>query len=213
MPSSASKLQSSRLRAVIERIVVFCLLLIFCQTWLLDGLLRPYCVAGASMACTLLGEHRRVVCDDCGYTFDCDSSFRPVSPRAVCPNCGFAENDLESLPDASGDRVLIDRSALLFRTPRRWEVIAFRPPRQREKLAVKRVVGLPGETVEIRHGDVYINGRIERKPLALQRAMAIPVDDANFVPQKHPLPPRWQGDREMGAAKLAPSRSVGNRQK
>jgi signal peptidase I len=145
------------------------------------------------MACTLLGEHRRVVCGECGYSFDCDSSFRPVSPRAVCPLCGFAENDIELLPDASGDRVLIDRSAYLFRSPRRWEVIAFRPPNG-ETLAVKRVVGLPGETVEIRRGDVYIDGRIARKPLALQRAMAIPVDDDAFKIHEHSLP-RWQSEK------------------
>jgi signal peptidase I len=180
------------LRAVIERIVVFGLFLLICQTWALDGLLRSYTIAGASMACTLLGEHRHVVCGDCGIAFYCDSSFRPVSPRAVCPNCGDADNDLESLPDLSGDRVLIDRSAFFFRAPRRWEVIAFHPPRQLDQLAVKRVVGLPGETVEIRHGDVYIDGRIARKPLALQLALAIPVDDANFVSQI--LPSRWQGD-------------------
>jgi signal peptidase I len=183
--------QSSMLRTALERLVLFVLFLLICQTWALDGLIRPYTIAGASMACTLLGEHRQVVCHDCGLPFACDSSFQPVSPRAVCPICGYAGNDLESLPELYGDRVLIDRSAYFFRMPRRWEVIAFHPPRQFAQLAVKRVVGLPGEIVEIRHGDVYIDGEIARKPLALQLALAIPVDDANFASAT--LPPRWKG--------------------
>ncbi|MCC6125543.1 MAG: signal peptidase I [Pirellulales bacterium] len=153
------------------------------------------------MAPTLLGEHRQVVCGDCGIEFSCDSSYRPVAPRAVCPNCGFAGNDLESPSDLSGDRVLVDRSAYRFRAPRRWEAVAFRHPRQFAELAVKRVVGLPGETVEIRRGDVYIDGRIARKPLALQFALAIPVDDANFASEK--LPPRWQGENEASRWKIA----------
>jgi len=64
--------------------------------------------------------------------------------------------------------------------------MAFHPPRQLHELAVKRVVGLPGEIVQIRHGDVYIDGQIARKPLAVQRALAIPVDDAYYWPENLP---------------------------
>ena len=60
-------------------------------------------------------------------------------------------------------------------------------------MLVKRVVGLPGEIVAIRRGDVYIDGRIRRKTLAQQRAVRILVHDADFRPTIEPaLPPRWQ---------------------
>ena len=53
---------------------------------------------------------------------------------------------------------------------------------------MKRVVGLPGETIEIRGGDVYVNGAIARKSLAQQREMAVLVHDTAWVGGQHDLP-------------------------
>ena len=92
-----------RLRTAIQWCVYFLLAAGLVQTWLLDGLVVPYRVSGGSMAGTLLGVHRQVVCADCGYAFPCDTDVRPMAPRAVCPNCGCAANDLESSsPDLAG---------------------------------------------------------------------------------------------------------------
>jgi signal peptidase I len=166
------------------------------QTWLIDGLVIPYQVAGSSMAETLLGVHRDVVCGDCGCPFSCGTDRWPAALRAVCPNCGYAANDLESLPDIGGDYVLIDRTAFSIRPPRRWEVVAFRRSSQADQIVVKRVVGLPGESIEIRHGDVYADGRLLRKNLAQQRALAVLVHDADFQPRRGPpRPRRWRAER------------------
>ena len=62
-----------------------------------------------------------------------------------------------------GDRVLVDRSALLVALARRWEVVVFHSPEEPAAMCVKRVVGLPGESVQIPRGDVFINGAIARK--------------------------------------------------
>ena len=101
---------------------------------------------------------------------------------AACPNCGYADNPLVGRLRLAGDRVLIVRSAFALRRPRRWEVIAFRRPEAGYPLCVKRVVGLPGESIEIRNGDVFADGRIQRKTLSQQRAMAVLVYDANYPP-------------------------------
>ncbi len=45
----------------------------------------------------------------------------------------------------------------LFRSPRRGEVIIFEFPRDMERDFVKRVIGLPGDTVEIKRGQVIVN--------------------------------------------------------
>ena len=135
------------------------------NAWLLQGLFSPCRVTSGSMAETLLGVHRDVVCGSCGFRFACDAATRLTTPRAACPNCGYLENDLESLPALDGDRVLIDKAVFRVRPPRRWEVVAFADPRNAAQTAVKRVVGLPGETVQIRHGDVYIDGETQRKTL------------------------------------------------
>ena len=53
------------------------------------------------------------------------------------------------------------------RTIHRGEIMAFWSPESPDLRLVKRVIGLPGETVEVRHRDVYINGRKLTEPYAV----------------------------------------------
>jgi signal peptidase I len=53
------------------------------------------------------------------------------------------------------------------RTIHRGEIMAFWSPENPDLRLVKRVIGLPGETVEVRHRDVYINGRKLTEPYAV----------------------------------------------
>ena len=53
------------------------------------------------------------------------------------------------------------------RTINRGDIIAFWSPENPEMRLVKRVIGLPGETIEIRNRDVYINGRKLEEPYAV----------------------------------------------
>lgn len=170
------------------------MLLLLVQTWLVDGLVPVFRVWSGSMAPRLCGPHRRVRCLECGRNFNCEVATGDVSPTASCPHCGYPENRLADLPDLPGDRLWIDKAVFLCRSPRRWETIAFRHPQQGGRICVKRVVGLPAESVEIRHGDLYIDGRIVRKTLAQQRMLAVPVYEAQTTGEHDsPVPPRWAG--------------------
>ena len=64
---------------------------------------------------------------------------------------------------STGDRLLVDKNVFNLRNPRRWEMAVFRcpdpDPKEFGKPYVKRVVGLPGETITLIDGDVYANGR------------------------------------------------------
>ena len=92
--------------------------------------------------------------------------------------------------------MLIDRTAFSLRQPQRWEVVALRHPQRANEILVKRVVGLPGESIEIRNGDVYADGQIQRKNLAQQHALAILVHDADCRPTLEPTAgPRWRAER------------------
>jgi signal peptidase I len=51
-----------------------------------------------------------------------------------------------------------NRLAYLNSSPKRFQVVVFRFPDDESRLFVKRVIGLPGETVEIIDGQVFING-------------------------------------------------------
>lgn len=55
------------------------------------------------------------------------------------------------------DRMVGNRLAYLNSDPKRGDIIIFKAPDKPEELYVKRVIGLPGETVKITDGKIYIN--------------------------------------------------------
>jgi len=182
-------------RSIIERLVLVLVAVAILQTWYLEGLVVPMKVTSNSMAPTLLGPHQEAVCTDCTYRFAYGTEGK-LHHQIICPNCGFAEKRLMNLPDTDGEWLLVSRSVFALRRPQRWEVAAFRHPERASQIALKRIVGLPGETVEIRDGEIYADGVIQQKPFAQQQAMAVLVYDANYVPKRDSLPPRWLGDEE-----------------
>ena len=129
------------------------------HTWLVMGLVVPVTVAGSSMAPTLEGPRRMFRCDACQFDFPVGLDQLIDDDRAVCPRCGQSTAIWRGDADVRGDRLLVDRTAFVFRQPQRWEVVVFRSPTDANQLFVKRIVGLPGETVSIRDGNVWINGK------------------------------------------------------
>ena len=197
---------SVRARKAVQRCVGLLIALFIARTWIVDGLPVPCRVTGGSMATTLLGQHYAILCADCGYSFACEAG--PLDGyRAICPSCGWPNSVENDSLELSGDHVLIDKSAYLFRRPQRWEVVAFRRPTQGGAAAVKRVVGLPGELIQLRDGDVFVDGQIQRKSLAQQRAMRVLIHDANFSPQAKSKPlPRWHNETKKGGWQSADGR-------
>lgn len=59
-----------------------------------------------------------------------------------------------------GDTVLVDQIAYKVGRPHRFDVVLFQSRDDEEKFFMKRVIGLPGETVQIQNGSVYINDRL-----------------------------------------------------
>jgi signal peptidase I len=57
-----------------------------------------------------------------------------------------------------GDHILTDKTAYKSRSPGRFDVVVFEFPEDPQKTFVDRVIGLPGETIEIRDKKVFING-------------------------------------------------------
>lgn len=60
----------------------------------------------------------------------------------------------------NGEYLIINEFSYHFRDPARGEVVVFRYPRQPSQFFIKRIVGLPGDMIEIREGDVFVNGAL-----------------------------------------------------
>ncbi len=72
-----------------------------------------------------------------------------------------------------GDHLIIDKITYRFEKPRRDDIVVFNPPRAsgyagKGEAFIKRVIGLPGETVAVHGGKVWINGKALVEPYELQ---------------------------------------------
>jgi signal peptidase I len=65
----------------------------------------------------------------------------------------------------SGQRVLINKVAYAFDEPERGDVIVFHPPDNQQTDYIKRIIALPGESVKIKEGIVYIHQNGDVYPL------------------------------------------------
>ena len=83
----------------------------------------------------------------------------------------------ESMEDTIqvGDRVIGNRLAYKFDQPQRGDIVIFRYPDDETQLFVKRIIGMPGDTVNIVEGRVYING--DTTPLTDLYIKGSPVGD------------------------------------
>ncbi|MEO1991729.1 MAG: signal peptidase I [Pirellulales bacterium] len=244
-------------RETIESIVVaFAMALLF-RAFEAEAFVIPT----GSMAPTLMGRHKDLVCDACGMDYrvgcsaeeddqsqglrmelsrleqevtrlrsivdssqsspreqddaqrrlaDLEREGGPIAQRrsrldsklvagGICPNCGlpveFLEEQGEGLaynpryPSFNGDRILVNKVAYDFSEPDRWDVVVFRYPEDAKVNYIKRLIGLPGETVSIAAGDIWTSRkgaapRIARKPDDKLVAMLQCVHDADHIPKK-----------------------------
>ena len=73
-----------------------------------------------------------------------------------------------------GDQLICDKISYRFRDPERFDIIIFPYQYQKNTYFIKRVIGLPGETVRIDYdGNIYINGEILNEKYGLEK-MAYP---------------------------------------
>jgi signal peptidase I len=62
------------------------------------------------------------------------------------------------------DLVLVDKLSYRLHQPSRGDVIVFQPPLDTKDKYIKRIIGLPGETIEIKNNTVYINEKPLNEP-------------------------------------------------
>jgi len=68
----------------------------------------------------------------------------------------------------SEQRLVVEKLSYRFHGPQRFDIVVLKMPSQGEELLIKRVIGLPGETVEIRDGQVFVDGNLLEEPFTDQ---------------------------------------------
>lgn len=169
------------LRDTIDSIVIAFILAFVFRAFIVEAFVIPT----GSMAPSLYGMHGQHRCANCGYSFAYGIREPMLTPNnkthpgtlhdgngalssfpVRCPNCtwdGTGNSNLNSgdnpvTPD-SGDRILVlkwpyDLGGSLL-GPKRWDVVVFKNPQDGEINFIKRLLGLPGEVLQIINGDVY----------------------------------------------------------
>ena len=159
-------------KETVESILVAFILAFVFRAFVVEAFVIPT----GSMATTLLGAHTRFHCPDCGYTFDLNYSAPqtgedeeapvpatagPITTPVYCPNCGFQmpPEQTANPPVDYGDRILVLKYLYLVSHPKRWDVVVFKAPPTPTQNYIKRLTGLPGETIMILDGDVSTPAR------------------------------------------------------
>ena len=165
-----------RVREYVEPFIVAILLALIFRCFVVEAFQIPT----GSLAPTLRGAHVNISCRNCGFTFA--RGAKDPYRGAVCPNCGFAQ-EVTATRARSGDRILVHKNRYLFTPAERYDLFVFKCPKPglARKNYIKRLIGLPGETVEISGGDIYVDGAIAPKPRDVQECAWIPVYDSRYV--------------------------------
>lgn len=203
------------LREVVEAIAIALVLAFLFRSFEAEAFVIPT----GSMAPTLMGRHKDVICDSCGFRFQVGASEevdkitnQPTGRWVVggtCPNCrhtlplGANRPVKPSTPSFKGDRILVSKYAYHLAEPKRWDVVVFKYPGGATTNFIKRLIGLPNETVRIFHGDIFIKKQgdtefsIARKPPKKILAMLQPVyddDKPSRILLEAGWPERWSAD-------------------
>ncbi len=213
-------------RETIESVVIALVLAFLFRTFEAEAFVIPT----GSMATTLMGRHKDVICPECGMPFQVNASDEvdklgrllphkdfAGAKAGACPNCNFelpfsgADGQVTS-PSYKGDRILVAKQAYAVADPKRWDVLVFRYPHAAATNYIKRLVGLPGETVKIAQGDVLTRVEknaafaIARKPPQKVAALLRGVHNNDHLASRlhaQGWPPRWRP--------WSPTRSRSNR--
>ncbi len=212
----------SIIRDTVESVWVAIILAFVLRAFMVEAFVIPT----GSMAPRLMGEHYDLTCPACGfeysYGWQSDSSVhrrdRTSPAGARCPSCTYRFQNSGKYVNG-GDRVLVMKYLYKFVEPKPFDVIVFRNPQSNANNYIKRLIGLPGETLEIVHGDVYVTANknqmpegggtgIRRKPDRAQAVMWQTISDNDYQPDMTKLaaegmyigkPRRWepigQGDK------------------
>ena len=109
---------------------------------------------------------------------------KPVVADSFYVDSGSMEPTLRGCEGCTNDRVLVNKLAYDLSDVERGDIVLFESPVDGVVL-IKRVVGLPGDTLEIRDGTLYLNGAPQEEPYLNPDARYPPPFGPVTVPAEH----------------------------
>ena len=194
------------IKETFESIIIAFILAFVFRAYVVEAFVIPT----GSEAPTLLGAHYRVECPQCGYTFtiNYDPQHHPAaidpntgrvlrearwSHGATCPMCRYNIDMTDQHRGRPGDRILVQKFIYAISQPKRWDTVVFKAPHQPNTNFIKRLVGLPNETIHLLDGNLYVQAKgettwkIARKGDSpkVQRAVWQPIYHSEYIPRDH----------------------------
>jgi signal peptidase I len=216
-------LTRAAIRETVESIVIAFVLAFLFRAFEAEAFVIPT----GSMATTLMGRYKDVECVKCGFAFQVGAS-EEVDPTkntlsgsqvlsGICPNCRFAMSfsktaQGKTFDSFNGDRIIVAKYPYHISEPQRFDIVVFQYPGEAKTNYIKRLVGLPGESIRIHRGDIFAKPAdakefsIARKPPSRILAMMRPVYDADFpAPELRSAgyPARWMDPQPVAKGREA----------
>lgn len=203
----------SEIRDTVESIIIALVFAFVFRAYSAEAFVIPT----GSMAPTLYGRHKEINCEQCGVKYAVGASDELTRKSgllisknkvtgAYCPNCRYY-TDLKDAVPFTGDRIIVNKFPFDFGDPERWDVIVFKFPEESQTNYIKRLVGLPGEEIQISRGDVYAR-KSEKEPFRILRKANLEkqsvvqqlVYDDEYPPREllnYGWPERWSAMRQV----------------
>ncbi len=207
-------------RETFESLAIAFILAFFIRTFVVE----PFVIPTGSMSPALQGVHKDLQCPQCGERYRVNASIQAqmrghaAPDRCVggmCPMCRYtmaydthlarqyrdAPQESRNERSYSGDRIVVNKFLYSFTEPERWDVVVFKFPGNATDNYIKRLVGLPEETLRVFGGDLFVKPDgdddfdIARKPGKVAYAMREAVHDTHRSPanlHEGGWPLRWQ---------------------
>lgn len=69
----------------------------------------------------------------------------------------------------NSERLVVNKFIYRFKQPERGEILVFKYPRDQSRDFIKRVIAIPGDTIEVKEGRVFVNGQLLNETYILER--------------------------------------------
>lgn len=119
----------------------------------------------------------------------------------------FAQTEVRSISMQDtlyeGQRLIEDKLSYRFSEPSRGDIVILDGPEYKERL-IKRLIGLPGDVIDIKNGRLYINGGLQEEPYVKGQTNAAGLAVPYTVPEGHVFVMGDNRERSTDSRQLGP---------